>query len=132
MSGPTRTTAQLLALLGIQGSSYLPVASDLVNLTSVTPGITYFHRIGTTVFVGGLIAIDAINLATFTQWRITLPVASDFVATQDAGGLFFGGIAAGGGDVLAVAGTQKVTFNFVTNIDVSPNTYGFSFAYQIL
>ncbi len=113
----------------INGSTYLPVASALVNLDAAVPATARFHRIGAAVFVSGLIALDP-TAGLAAECRLTVPIVSAFGAAADASGDFSDAIA-DHGRITAVAGTALVLFEF-TAVSVVSTTYGYNFSYSII
>ena len=56
-------------------------------MDSATPTLAQYVRIGTVVIVSGMVTVDATAGAnTVTTFELTLPIASDLGAAQDAAG----------------------------------------------
>lgn len=116
--------------LNVQGSTYLPVASVLVNLDAAVPAAgARFLRIGAVVFVSGLIDLDP-TAAGVASLRMTVPIASAFAAVANASGTFSDAIL-DNGRISAVAATALVILEF-TAISVASTTYGYNFSYTII
>lgn len=87
---------------GVTSGTYLPVASDLGNLDSVTPQISNWMRVGNIVTVGFS------YLCTPTggggcSFRMTLPIASNFGTTVQAPGIVNTNLATTATDGIVVA-----------------------------
>lgn len=64
---------------------YTPVASDLINASSVTPSEFHYSRSGDEVSVSGLLTVDPTDAGAL-QYNLTLPIASNLSnGTQLAG-----------------------------------------------
>jgi hypothetical protein len=87
-------TAAIAAFGGITGpivsGTYLPVASGLFNVTSATPTVAQYMRIGHIVTVSGLVQFTPTG-AGLAIFELSLPFASVFtVATIQLAGAFNG------------------------------------------
>lgn len=69
----------------IASGEWTPTATAVANLDSITVGKCRYHRIGSIVFVSGTVVIDT-TANDSTQFRLTLPIASNFANSQDASG----------------------------------------------
>lgn len=127
------TLAELAAAistsLNVTSGLYLPVASSLVNLDAATPNSnTRYIRIGSKVFVSGLITLDATAAAAATV-DLTLPIASVLAATTDASGVFNGSVTNFGSIIGVVAGGVRLS---MTAVSTASGVCGFQFSYNIL
>lgn len=77
-------TAQLTTL-GITSGTWTPTGTAVSNLDSITPTVGPYLRIGDRVICGGLVTLDfTAGGGTLTDFRLSLPVASNFAAATDA------------------------------------------------
>lgn len=74
-----------LAGLILASGEWTPTATAVANLDSITVGKCRYQRIGSIVFVSGTVVIDT-TANNPTQFRLTLPIASNFANSQDASG----------------------------------------------
>ncbi len=70
----------------IASGTWTPTATNVANCDSFTTGAGHWMRVGNVVTFGVKIVLDATAAATFTEFRLSLPVASAFSATGDANG----------------------------------------------
>jgi hypothetical protein len=74
---------------GVSASSgtYTPTAVAVANVSSVTPAAAQYMRVDNVVTVSGSASVTPTATGgTLTQFRITLPVASNFAASGNASG----------------------------------------------
>ena len=69
----------------IASGEWTPTATAVANLDSITAEKCRYQRIGSIVFVSGTVVIDTTG-NNVTQFRLTLPIASNFANSQDASG----------------------------------------------
>ena len=67
-------------------STYTPTITATANIDSSTARTINYFRNGDQVTVYGNLDIDPTSADTYTTWRLSLPVASDFTQTWDLGG----------------------------------------------
>jgi carbon monoxide dehydrogenase subunit G len=72
---------------GLAAGTYTPTITATENLGGSTAYQCQYMRVGNTVTVSGQFLIDPTGGSTGTAWRITLPVASNFGATEDCCGV---------------------------------------------
>jgi len=65
--------------------TYTPTATAVANCT-VTAQVCQYARTGNFVTVSGRVAVDPTATATNTEFRLTLPIASNFTAVEQCGG----------------------------------------------
>ena len=120
----------------VKSGTYSPTLTNVANVavSSITPNCI-FQRVGNTVTVYGFIAIDPTTISVDTTVDISLPIASNFTASNQ---LFGNGVCAG------VTGTSDriVIYAETTNdraqcyvipvTTAGSQTYYFSFSYQVL
>lgn len=113
--------------------TYTPTRSAEANMDSnVTMTEAQYMRVGNTVTVSGRFTADPTLTATTTSFEITLPVASDLGAAEDAAGVAFcGNIVAQGAEVIGVAANNTAKVQFKSG-DVTSQAWSFTFTYQVL
>jgi hypothetical protein len=78
--------------LNLDYGTYTPTLTNIANLTSSTPAVCSWQRVGDIVVVSGSFTVDAL-IGGLTSLRMTLPVASNFTSITDASGAGSGVIA---------------------------------------
>jgi hypothetical protein len=126
VSLPGGLTVPVTAIGSVYGASYTPSITNTTNVAASELFPAFYIRVGNTVQVGGSIRIDpTAGSGTFTQFELSLPVASSFTQVPDLGG-------AGAGDntqsirIYANATNDTAWFAYVTNntpIDYITYTY---------
>ncbi len=117
----------------LTSGTYTPTFTAVANVAAATPNPCHWHRIGNQVFVSGWGAIDPTSAATLTTFRISLPVASNFAISTDAGGVLVGAgeDVTAGGLINAVVATDDVIASFFP-AGAANQGVGFSFAYSVI
>ena len=86
----TATNAGIAVPTGAAGTchsgTYTPTLTNGTNIASSSPQVMQFMRVGNTVTVGGYINIDTTATGA-SSLRMSLPVASNFTSSVDAGGV---------------------------------------------
>lgn len=112
---------------------YTPTRSAEANLdANVTVTEAQYMRVGSAVTVSGRFTADPTTTATTTSFEITLPIASNLGAAEDAAGMAFcGNIASQGAEVIGVAAnnTAKVQWK---STDATSQTWSYTFTYQVI
>lgn len=86
-SGTTRETVAYISDIPTATSgTYTPTATNVTNITSSTPNISSYQRVGNIVTVYGTITVTN-TLALASEVDVTLPVASNFAAATDLNGI---------------------------------------------
>lgn len=118
---------------GLAAGVYTPTRSAEANLDSnVTMSEAQYMRVGSTVTVSGRFTADPTTPATTTSFEITLPVASNIGAAEDAAGVAFcGAIAGQGAAIFGVAANDTAKFQWVAG-DVTSQTWSYTFSYQVI
>lgn len=120
----------------VASGTYLPSETSVANL-SATPVATnaQFMRVSNTVTVSGLVQANIITTATLTQFRLSLAVASNFSAGEDAAGV------ASGLDIVAtVTDNFKIIADIANDevlfegypVGVGNNIFAYTYTYQII
>ena len=81
---PRFTGSGTAELIDVAYGTYTPTATALVNITSVTPAVATYIRIGSIVHVAGAFSADI--GAGSASFELSLPIASNFTAAGDLAG----------------------------------------------
>lgn len=112
--------------------SYTPTATSVANVDSVDSVLSHFWiRMGNTVFVSGVMAVDATTAGVLTRVRLSLPVASTFSAAGDCAGAVNSGAGGAGAVVLADTANNEAEVRWFAGSAAS-DTIGYSFSYQVV
>ena len=82
----TDVQAYSSTLSNISKGTYTPTLTNGANAAASTAYTTYYTRIGNEVIVSGKIDIDPTSSGTITVVRMSLPIASNFGNSEEAGG----------------------------------------------
>lgn len=117
----------------ITDGTYTPTLTNITNVTASTAFVAQYMRVGNTITVSGRVDIDPTAATTLTQVDISLPIASDFVNTFQAGGIAFSSEVAGLGAAVAAETTNnRASILYTTGTDVANRSFSFSFTYLVL
>lgn len=113
-------------------STYTPTITNGTNVAASTARLCGYIRIGDTVMVSGQVDIDPTATGT-TQWTISLPVASNFVAsnTTGSGG---SGVSSNGPNPVYMEpdpATDTIACTFTAS-GTANQTISFNFQYRII
>ena len=119
--------------LNVTSGTYTPTRSSETNLdANVTMTEAQYLRVGNTVTVSGRFTADPTLTATATDFEITLPIASNIGAAEDAAGVAFcGSIAAQGAEIIGVAANDTAQIQWIAG-DVTSQTWSYTFTYQVI
>ncbi len=112
---------------------YTPTVTNSTNTDSaVTTSQAQYSRVGSVVTVSGRFTADPTLAATTTSFEITLPVASNIGAAEDASGVAFcGSIAAMGGEIKGVSANDTAII-FWKSSDINSQTWSYTFTYRVI
>lgn len=111
--------------------TYTPTLTNVTNLAASTAYQCQFMRIGNTVTVSGRVDVDPTAIGA-TALGISLPIASNFGATEDcAGTAFASGIAGQGAAIRGDAANNRAEMAWVTG-DITNQPMYFTFTYQVI
>lgn len=118
---------------GLAAGVYTPTRSAEANLDSnVTMTEAQYLRVGNTVTVSGRFTADPTLTATTTSFELTLPVASNIGAAEDAAGVAFcGSIASQGAEIIGVAANDTAKVQWKAT-DITSQTWSYTFTYQVI
>jgi len=118
----------------VLSGTYTPTLTNGTNMAASTAYPLQYLRVGNTVIVGGYVGIDTTSAgATATSMRMSLPIASNFTASTDAGGAGtapVGGGANDGWNFYANAGTDDMQIDG-NSMDTAARNLFFTFVYQV-
>ena len=126
-------TSSQISTSTLTSGTYTPTRSAETNLdANVTMTEAQYMRVGNTVTVSGRFTADPTLTATTTDFEITLPVASNIGATEDAGGVAFcGNIVSQGAEVIGVVANDTAQIQWKSS-DVTSQVWAYTFSYQII
>jgi hypothetical protein len=99
----------------IYSSVYTPTATSIANLDGTSMNDVHYVRIGNQVIMSGQFDADATAASsTTTRFRITIPVSTDFVGPDQAGGSGnFQGVAGQAVSVYADTSNEQIIFHWL-------------------
>lgn len=131
-----RAFAALFNAFNFSYGTYTPTLTAVSNVAALTPNECQFMRVGNVVTVSGTLSVDPTAGATFTEFGISLPIASNLASQWQLGGT------GGALDVLAAitssfaiaadATNNRATCVYLTGVDVANRAYSFHFTYQVI
>lgn len=118
---------------GLAHGTYTPTRSAEANMdANVTMTEAQYMRVGNTVTVSGRFTADPTLATTATSFEITLPVATNIGAAEDAAGVAFCGTIAGmGAEVIGVVANDTAKIQWVSS-DVTSKVWSYTFTYQVI
>ncbi len=134
-SGTVPTARLPTDLQTASAGTYTPTLTAITNVTSLTPFVCQWMRVGSVVAVSGLLVMDPTAANTNTQWGMSLPVASNFAASEQCGGT---GASKDVSDVTMTAlitadsANDRANFSTRSSADTGSNQWAFSFTYRIV
>lgn len=133
--GNTITVKCLTDIESALGSAgvYTPTRSAEVNMDSdVTTAEAQYLRNGNTVTVSGRFTANPTAPATTTSFEMSLPIASNFGAIEDAAGVAFCGAVAGmGAAITASVANNTVVVTWVSS-DLNSQSWSYNLTYQVI
>lgn len=132
LSGGTGAIEEFAHAIG----TYTPSITNTANITSATPAVCMYVRIGSYVLVFGQCDVDPTTALTQTTIKISLPVPSDFTLITDCSGtgVIRNTTVAGGASIPSITAdsTNNVaSMDWVCDAGALSHTHTFSFMYQI-
>jgi hypothetical protein len=125
------STVPVADVSGVAGTTYTPTLTNIANLTASTPYQCHYMRVASTVFVSGRFDADP-TAAGDTQLGISLPVASNFGAAADAGGVAFAPAVAGlGAGIQGDPASDTVIVQWQA-VDTANRGFFFTFGYEVI
>ena len=110
---------------------YTPTLFNTTNVASSTASQCQYMRVGSVVTVSGTVTIDP-TAAASTTLGMSIPIASNFGAVEDAGGTAVAPLVAGQcASITADSTNDRVLVRWVA-VDLGSRLWGFSFTYRII
>ena len=120
------------ALLTGVASKWTPALTNVANLDGSTAFECLYIRLGGIVVVAGRVSVDPTASATPTTLGISLPVASNFGAVEDAAGVAFAfAIAGQGAAIEADTANDRLSMKWSAT-DVTDQPMSFIAAYEVI
>jgi hypothetical protein len=112
--------------------TYTPTLTNTTNIASSTASACQYLRVGDVVTVSGQVTIDP-TIAGACNMKMTLPVASNFGSSRQAGGTFATATSgqADQGSIIGDATGDQFEFRF-TAVNVASAIYAFNVTYQVI
>jgi hypothetical protein len=107
--------------------TYTPTGTGVANVATITPKVCRWIRSGNEVFVSGIITMGPTSASTLTQFRITLPVTSNFTGDNAAG--IARVMAEGVGDRVAYIGADSTNDALFFTVNAPTSTSAFDWAF---
>lgn len=98
-----------------KGGTYTPTATGTANVTAVTPDLAMYVEIGDIVQVAVQVNVQPTAVGTTTQFRLSLPVASNFTNDYDCVGILLTGSLGWAGHVEASITDDEALVTFRVN-----------------
>lgn len=130
----TSVTAPAATDGNVYSGTYTPTLTNTTNIAASTPFQAQYMRVGNVVTVSGRANIDPTSTTTASEMGISIPIASNFTAANNLGGV--GSVATtaneiSSGGILADTTNDRATFRFLSG-GTAARDYYFTFTYQIL
>jgi hypothetical protein len=116
----------------IASGTYTPTLTNVSNLAASTAYQAQWLRVGNVVTVAGKVDVDPTAATTQTRLGISLPVASDFVAEEDCGGVAFAHVIAGQGAAIRADATNNRADMTWLSGDTTNQPMSFTFTYEVI
>jgi len=117
---------------GSLSGTYTPTLTNVSNVSASTAYACQYMRVGNTVSVSGRIDVDPTSTALSTQIGISIPIASNFAASENCGGVAFcPAIAGQGAAIVADVANDRAQMEWISGDTTNQPMY-FSFMYQVI
>jgi hypothetical protein len=112
--------------------TYTPSLTNVTNVAASTATICQYMRVGNVITVSGQVSVDPTATGN-TEFRMSLPVASNFASTRQVGGTFFGQDTGSTqtGVILASSTNDQFIFRYVAN-DTANRILQFHVTYLVI
>jgi hypothetical protein len=129
------TNGRLTDGLTLAQGTYTPTLTGVTNVSSTTAFTCQYMRVGNTVTVSGKISVTPTANNTQTILGVSLPIASNFAAEENCGGLAhtINNTAADqhGASIYADATNDRATFDYYETHGAA-DSFSFTFTYRII
>lgn len=126
-----RLTDSSFSATTLISGTFTPTPTGVTNITSVTANGGNYTRVGNQVTGMFLIIVDPTTTLTFTEYRVALPVASNFSASNQAAGTCVSGTANESEQILSDL-TNDEFLVWATPTNVTSQTYSCSYSYTVI
>ena len=134
-SSGTLTNCTGLPLAGlattVTSGTYQPTLTNGANIAASTTATCQYIRVGAVVTVSGVITVDITSASTNSVIDISLPVASDFAATSQCGGVMISNVSATEGWCIYAETTSNVA-RVECNSPTNTGNIGMAFTFTYL
>jgi hypothetical protein len=110
---------------------YTPTLFNTTNIDSTTAFQCQYMRVGSVITVSGKITINPNNSGSTTVIGVSLPVASNFGAEEDCGGVAACTSTQQSAAIMADAANNRATIEFVATSG-TPRDWFFTFTYRVI
>lgn len=127
------TARSTLGIPIIETGTYAPTFTNVSNVASFgsVNNATYV-RVGSVVNVSGRVSIDPTSASVNTQFRMSLPVASNFTLFADCGGSVVAKNSVSlSGAILADTVNDEANFQYINTADTAAREFAFNYQYLI-
>lgn len=115
----------------VAAGTYTPTLTNGTNVAASTAYQCQYVRMGSVVTVSGKVAVDP-TAAGAAELGISLPIASNFGAAEDCGGVAFATAIAGqGAGIIADAANDRASMNWIA-VDTTNQPMSFVFNYRVI
>lgn len=120
--------------LGMTSGTYTPTYTNVANVSSFgTVSDLNYYRVGDMVTVFGRVSIDPTSASINTEFRGTLPIASNFSLFTDAGGSCVCTASAGlVGAVRAETTNNEFTVKYINTAETAAKDFALHFSYRVI
>lgn len=130
-AGTTGTTNQYIA-----SGTYTPTSTNIANVSSSTPGVAQYIRVGNVVTVSGAINATVTTTGLITRIELTLPIGSALVNDHEVAGIVQSGAGPPVTDIKGGHVEAEVTSNNAELIfgagDTGAAEYFYTYTYVVL
>lgn len=120
-----------IATGALDSGTYTPTLTNVSNVAASIAFQCQYMRLGSVVMVSGRVDVDVTSAAS-AQLGISLPIASNFGATEDCSGTAFSAEVAGRGAAIRADTTNdRAELAFIA-VDLNNRSMNFIFAYEII
>lgn len=119
-------------IAGVSGT-YTPTFTNVANVASFgTVSDATYSRNGNTVTVSGRVSIDPTSASVNTQFRMSLPIASNFNLFTDVGGTFAAKDSVSiSGAIVADTANDEANFQYINTAETGAKDFSYCFQYNI-
>lgn len=115
------------------GGTWTPTLTNVANVASFgTVSAGAYIRVFDDVVVSGRVSIDPTSASVNTQFRMSLPIASNFTLFTDVGGTFHAKDSVSlGGAILADTTNDELNFQYINTAETAAREFSYIAKYRI-